>query len=228
MAPVVMRSSLLIVEGPEEGICRLKLNRPEKRNALSIELREALTGALRILAADAACRAIILAGEGRAFCGGMDFAQFGGDRDNKLKLFHSTRDLFSCLLQFPRPVIAAVHGAAVGGGFTLALCCDARIAAEDAFFGFFEVKRGIPAPFEVIRLFVDAQKAKEWCETGRRIEVSEALEARLVKQVVGIEELAAAARREAARATQRRVSSALRAALEGEMGRFERALFPEG
>jgi enoyl-CoA hydratase/carnithine racemase len=222
-----MRSSLLIVDGPEEGICRLKLNRPEKRNALSIELREALTAALKILAADTACRAIILAGEGRAFCGGMDFTQFGGDRENKLRLFHSTRDLFSSLLQFPRPVIAAVHGAAVGGGFMLALCCDERIAAEGAYFGFFEVKRGIPAPYEVIRLFVDAPKAKDWCETGRRIEVAEAQEAGLVNQVVGVETLTDAARREAAGATQRRVSSALRSALEGEMRRFERALFPE-
>ncbi len=224
----MINGSLVLVELFEDGIQGVKLNRPAKRNALSIELRERLAATFRELAADAACRAVVLGGEGKAFCAGMDFTQFGGDRGNKLKLYHSTRDLFDSILRFPKPLIAAVHGAAVGGGFTLALCCDERLASEDAHFGFPEVHRGIPAPQDVMRCFVEASIARDWCETGRRIDVYEALEAGLVKEVVGAGRLVEASRSEARRRVRRRVVPGLRAALEGEMRRFEEALFPEG
>jgi enoyl-CoA hydratase/carnithine racemase len=224
----VMHGSLVLVEQLEDGVQGVRLNRPEKRNALSIELREFLAATFQKLAADATCRAVVLSGAGKAFCAGMDFTQFGGDRGNKLKLYHSTRNLFDSVLRFPKPLIAAVHGAAVGGGFTLALCCDERLASEDAHFGFPEVQRGIPAPLSVVRCFVEAATARHWCETGRRIDVSEALAAGLVKEVVDAGRLVEACRTEASRRVERRVVPGLRAALEGEMGRFQKALFPEG
>jgi enoyl-CoA hydratase/carnithine racemase len=227
MTSSLMRGSLVLVERFGDGTRGVKLNRPRKRNALSIELREVLAATFKELAADAACRAVVLSGEGKAFCAGMDFTQFGGDRGNKLKLYHSTRDLFDSVLQFPKPLIAAVHGAAVGGGFTLALCCDERLASEDAYFGFPEVQRGIPAPQDVMRCFVEEVRARDWCETGRRIDVSEALEAGLVKEIVGAGRLLDVSRSEARPGSRRRVVPGLRAALEGEMGRFEEALFPE-
>lgn len=219
---------VLRVERCSDGVYRLGLNRPDQRNALSIELREALAASLTRLARDEGCRAVVLAGEGKAFCAGMDFTQFGGDREHKRKLLHSTRALFSALLDFPKPVVAAIRGAAVGGGFTLALCCDERLAAEGAYFGFFEVGRGIPAPYGIVRSFVDEATARDWCRTGRRIEAEEALRAGVVTEIVEAEALEALGRARALRISGRRVTPELRAALEEELGRFEAALFPPG
>jgi enoyl-CoA hydratase/carnithine racemase len=158
----------------------------------------------------------------------MDFTQFGGDRENKLKLFHSTRGLFAALLQFPKPIVGAVRGAAVGGGFTLALCCDIRIASEDAYFGFLEVKLGIPAPYEVVRVYANESKAREWCQTGRRIEAREAQDEGIVRKVVKAERLLDECQLEAEGMREKNVPAALSSALELQMARFARALFPGG
>ena len=165
---------LVRVDRTEAGVHTVTLDRPNKRNALSIELRFALAEALASLGADETCHGAVLTGAGDAFCAGMDFTQFGGDEANRRRLFDSTRAAFGALLDFEKPLVAAVNGAAVGGGFVLALTCDARLMAEDAYFGFFEVRRGIPAPFELVRCFVEEAVARDWCETGRRIDASEA------------------------------------------------------
>lgn len=207
--PLVLRAELA------EGVFQLTLNRPEKRNALSIELRYELTENLRSLDVNPVCRAIVLTGNGPAFCAGMDFTHFGGGVDNtragspgatrgrprmmrgdergKRHLFESTSGLFGTLVKMSKPVIAAVSGAAVGGGFMLAICCDERIASEDAFFGFFEVSRGIPAPLEVIRLYVGEVTAGDWCSTGRRISPEEAMSTGIVSKIVPAAELQPAA-----------------------------------
>jgi enoyl-CoA hydratase/carnithine racemase len=223
-----LEASLVIVEASPDGIHRVRLNRPEKRNALSIELRNALADVLTRLARDSHCDAVVLMGEGKAFCAGMDFTQFGGDRKNKQRLFDSTRDLFGALLDFPRPIVAGVQGAAVGGGFMLALCCDQRVASQDAYFGFFEVRRGIPAPNDIVRLFVEEPRARDWCESGRKIGAREAFEAGVVARIVDPESLEETCREEAQRASQRRVAPALRSAFAAEMSRFGRALLPPG
>jgi enoyl-CoA hydratase/carnithine racemase len=220
--------SLVIVEASPDGIHRVRLNRPEKRNALSIELRNALADVFARLADDPHCEGVVLMGEGTAFCAGMDFTQFGGDRKNKQRLFESTRDLFGALLDFPKRIVAGVHGAAVGGGFMLALCCDQRVASPDAYFGFFEVGRGIPAPLAIVRLFVEEARARSWCESGRKIGAREAFEAGVVARIVESEALEETCREEAQRASLRRVAPALRSAFAGEMSRFGRALFPSG
>lgn len=166
-----------------EGIFEIALNRPEKKNALSIELRDAVAGAFEALAAKDACKAVVLAGRGDAFCAGMDFTQFGGDRRNRENLLRSTSRLFGSILSFPMPIVAAIHGAAVGGGFVLALTCDVRLASNSAYFGFFEVRRGIPAPYDVARLFLSEETAREICESGRKIDAAEALRLGLVERL---------------------------------------------
>lgn len=221
-----MNRKLVLLEALGDGIQSVKLNRPGKRNALSIELRETLAETLKSLAVAPACRAVIFSGAGTAFCAGMDFTQFGGGRENKMKLFHSSKNLFSSVLEFPKPVVGAIQGAAMGGGFALALCCDVRIAAEDAFFGFFEFKRGIPAPYDVLREFVNEVKAKELCETGRRMSVQEAFKDEIVKKVVRNEELMDACMMEARSASKKKPPASLLSAFENEMDRFHQALFP--
>ncbi len=176
--------SMVIVEELKEGIVLVTLNRPEKRNALSIEMRYEIAKAFNVLSTDDACRGAVLTGAGTSFCAGMDFTQFGGDTQNKRKLVDSTEACFQSILQFPKPLVGALNGPAVGGGFSLALCMDVNIASERAYFGFFEVKRGIPAPCGVIRVFVSEDVAKDLTETGRRFEVSEALQCGIVKKIV--------------------------------------------
>lgn len=204
----------------------MSLNRPEKRNALSIELREKAAAVLRELAVDEDCRAVVLSGEGPAFCAGMDFTQFGGGPENKLRLLDSTHAMFSSLIEFPKPILAAVHGAAVGGGFALALTCDVRIASEDAYFGFFEVKRGIPAFLELVRLFVRDDVARDWCATGRRIEAAELLELGVVKRIVPRGDLIEECVREAERTSARTLPPDILRIFAEEHLRFRNALFP--
>lgn len=223
---------LVLQKKLEDEIILVTLNRPNKRNALSIELRKEIAETFQCLSDDEKCRAVILTGAGTAFCAGMDFTQFGGDNENKKRLVESSKNCFSSLLRFPKPVIGAVNGAAVGGGFALALCLDARIASEDAYFGFFEVKRGIPAPYDIIKLFVGESFAKDLCETGRRFELSEALHCGLVKKIVRCEALVDECVKEAAAflsadAKRKPLSPELISAFEEEMRRFKNAILPE-
>ncbi|MEU9288626.1 enoyl-CoA hydratase-related protein [Streptomyces sp. NPDC048275] len=113
------------------------LNRPETRNALNPELIDELSAILRSADADPAVRAIVLTGAGTVFCAGMDlkaFARGGGKFDGLVWFFREG---------IGTPVIAALNGSALGGGFELALACDLVVAAEDAELGIAEVKRGL-------------------------------------------------------------------------------------
>lgn len=216
---------LVTISAIETGIFEMALNRPEKRNALSIELREDLTGELDRLGRREDCTGIVLSGRGAAFCAGMDFTQFGGDRENRERLYRSTVRCFAALLTCPKPIVAAVHGAAVGGGFALALCCDARLASPDAFFGFYEVRRGIPAPRDLVHLFVTEAVTRDWCETGRRIEASEARACGVVEVIVEADELVGACARLAATVRKSERRERIAAVLAEEMRLFGAALF---
>ena len=225
----MVAAPLVVVEREDDGAFVLSLNRPDKLNALSIELREAAAAELRGLAGDKDCRGLVLTGPGKAFCAGMDFSQFGGGRENRQRLYDVTTGFFDSLLDFPKPLIGAVQGAAVGGGFTLALVCDELIATEDAFFGFYEVRRGLPAPLDIVRCFVDQARAADWCDSGRRVGVAEAVEAGIVSRVVAPSELLPAARETVrARNGQRReTKAAVRAAFADLHAAFHRGLFPD-
>lgn len=165
----------------------ITLDRPEKRNALSIELRLRLTEALEE-AGDAHC--IVLTGAGSAFCAGMDVSQFGGDEDNRRTLADSSEALFTTLAECPVPLVAAVNGPAMGGGFAVALLCDIRIAARSATFAFPELGRGIPAAYAAARAALGVSVARELCLTGRVIDATEAQRLTVVSEVVDDGDLA--------------------------------------
>ena len=116
---------LLLVDRPADGVARLTLNRPEKRNALSLDLRAELAQALEELAADENTRCLLVTGAGTAFCAGMDPttasvpavpAQFGGGHANKERIVETSTRLFDDLVRLPTPIVAAVNGPALAGG----------------------------------------------------------------------------------------------------------------
>jgi len=159
------------------------LNRPEKRNALSIELREELWKAFDRLGSDDGVATVVLTGAGSAFCSGMDTSQFGGDRANREKLVETSTLAFDAVGQCPRPVVAAVNGPAVAGGFALSLLCDLRIAAPSAIFGYPELPRGIPPSYAAARTVLPATVAQDLCLTGRMVRADEAQKLGIVREV---------------------------------------------
>jgi enoyl-CoA hydratase/carnithine racemase len=153
------------------GIATLTLNRPEKRNALSIELREALAGALAQVGGDDAVRCTIITGAGSAFCAGMDTSQFGMGEP----LVTSTEAMVDAILAHPKPLVADVNGPALGGGFVVALLCDIRVARPGAEFGFPEVERGIPASYGAAATALPHGLAAYLCLTGEILNYRQAI-----------------------------------------------------
>jgi enoyl-CoA hydratase/carnithine racemase len=172
----------------------LTLDRPEKRNALSIELRFALADALDALADDDAVHCAALTGAGSAFCAGMDVTQFGGDRANKERLLDSSARAFGAVARFPKPLVAYVNGPAIAGGFALALLCDVRVAAPEARMGFPEIGRHIPPSYAAARAALPEALARELCLTGRLLDAAEAERRGVVSAVAAREEALALAR----------------------------------
>ena len=180
------------------AVAIITLDRPEKRNALSIELREVIAARFSELAGDDEVACTVLTGAGSAFSSGMDTTQFGGDRAHKERLVECSLAAFGAVGSFPKPLIAAVNGAAVAGGFALALLCDIRLASESATFGFPELPRGIPPSYAAARAALPAALARELCLTGRLLDAREALALGVVSEVHSGEELVARARELAA------------------------------
>jgi len=172
----------------EDGVADVRLNRAEKLNALDIAMFEALVETGRSLAADRSLRAVVLSGEGRAFCAGLDVASFlGGGGGRTRNLFERSDESPANLAQraawiwteVPVPVIAAVHGVAFGGGIQLALATDLRFVAPDARLSVMEIRWGlIPdvTASQTLRRLVRLDVAKELTYTGRIVSGSEALE----------------------------------------------------
>jgi enoyl-CoA hydratase len=167
----------------KKKIATVTLERPEKRNALSIELREELTDAFAKLAEDEDVGCVILTGAGTAFCSGMDTTQFGGTRENKERLVKTSASAFAAVAECSRPVIAAVNGPALAGGFALALLCDLRIATTSATFGYPELPKGVPPSYAAARATLPATIAQELCLTGRIVEAAEAQKLGIVREV---------------------------------------------
>jgi enoyl-CoA hydratase len=165
-----------------DGVALVTLQRPEKRNALSIELRVELGEAFAALGDDEGVGCVVLTGAGPAFCSGMDTSQFGGDRDNRRRLVETSTAAFDAVGNCARPVIAAVNGPALAGGFALALLCDLRIAGPDARFGYPELPRGIPPSYAAARVALPAAVAQDLCLTGRLVHAVEALSLGIVRE----------------------------------------------
>ena len=159
------------------------LERPEKRNALSVEMRVELADAFTRLSEDDGVGCVVLTGAGTAFCSGMDTSQFGGDREHRMRLVETSTLAFEAVGDCRRPVIAAVNGPALAGGFALALLCDLRVADESAMFGYPELPRGIPPSYAAARAVLPATVAQDLCLTGRILDAQEALRLGVVREV---------------------------------------------
>jgi len=165
--------ALLTIE-PRDAVAVVTLQRPEKRNALSVDLRVELADAFTHLAADDSVACVVLTGAGTAFCSGMDTEQFGGDPDHRRRLVETSTGAFHAVGRCPKPVLAAVNGPALAGGFALALLCDIRLAAESATFGYAEVPLGIPASYAAARAALSPAIARDLCLSGRVVAAAEA------------------------------------------------------
>ena len=172
-----------------DDVAVVTLQRPEKRNALSIDLRVELAESFGSLGADDEVGAIVLTGAPPAFCSGLDTTQFGGDLAHKERLVETSVACFSAVGRCPRPVIAAVNGPALAGGFALALLCDLRLASEDASLGFPERPRGIPPSYAAARAALPAAVAAELTLTGRTLDAFGALKLGVVGAVHTADEL---------------------------------------
>jgi enoyl-CoA hydratase len=175
-------ASLLSVERRNQ-VAVVTLQRPEKRNALSIELRSELTDVFERLSGDDEVGCVVLTGAGKAFCAGMDTSQFGGDQENRRRLVETSTSAFEAVGGCNRPVIAAVNGPALAGGFALALLCDLRVASRSATFGYPELPRGIPPSYAAARAVLPATVAQELCLTGRVVAAAEAQRLGIVRDV---------------------------------------------
>ena len=185
-------------ESAAEGVTLLTLDRPDRLNAMNAELIEDLHAALDEVRADSACRVVVLTGAGRGFCAGLDLGGYGtpssapaegeGRAQAGLRVQQQIAALVPKLRSLRQPVIAAVNGAASGGGLALALASDVRVAAASARFNVAFVRIGlsgcdIGVSWLLPRL-VGASKAFELLLTGRLIDADEADRIGLVSRVV--------------------------------------------
>ena len=176
-------AGLLSIERHRE-VALVTLRRPERRNALSIELRLELGDAFGRLSGDADVGCVVLTGAGAAFCSGMDTTQFGGDLEHRKRLVETSTVAFEAVGGCRRPIVAAVNGPAIAGGFALALLCDLRIASTSATFGYPELPRGIPPSYAAARAVLPATVAQELCLTGQVVKAEEAQKLGIVREVV--------------------------------------------
>jgi enoyl-CoA hydratase len=177
---------------------RLTMNRPDALNALNGALMDALMEGLDAAAEDDGVRVVVLRGAGRAFCAGYDLNEDaeGGELDARdwHRVLKDDNDRMLRILDHPKPVIASVHSYCLAGGTDLALACDLAVAADDAFFGYVDVRFGSGVVSMFLPWVIGARAAKELLFTGRdRVTAAEAHRLGLVNRVVPREGLDAAA-----------------------------------
>lgn len=198
-----MTYSTIRIERTREGIARLTLARPEKHNALNSPMIAEIAAGARELGSDAGVRVVVLAAEGESFCAGGDLewmrAQFKSTRERRLGEARALAHMLRAVNEMPKPVIAAVHGAAYGGGVGLISVADNAIAASTAKFGLTETRLGlIPAtigPYVTQRLGEGA--TRRVFMSARIFGAEEAQRLGLVGSVVAPAELPAAVEAEA-------------------------------
>ncbi|MEE2781632.1 MAG: enoyl-CoA hydratase/isomerase family protein [Planctomycetota bacterium] len=185
-----------------DNVASLVLNRPEKRNALTRNLLRELSQALSDLGGEKRVRAIILSGDGPSFCAGMDLKEMAEtaklpdsqamwDSDARIYL-----EVIEKILRLPKPVIAAVDGAAVAGGGGIVLACDLVVASTGAKFGFPEPRRGIVAGIvaPLLHFRVGAAHAASLLLTGSVIDAPQAYRSGMVHEMVEAEQIHSSAR----------------------------------
>lgn len=175
---------LVSVLGPLDGVAIVTLRRPDKKNALSTALRDQLSDVLDRLADDLACKVVVLTGEGDVFCSGFDLSEFAiDDAEFQKRLWASSDRFHRTVIGFPLPMIAAVNGPALAGGFDLAVMCDIRVASTTTRFAHPEISFG-DVVYGPLHDLVGGAVARDLCLTGREIDADEALRLRLVSTVV--------------------------------------------
>jgi enoyl-CoA hydratase/carnithine racemase len=181
----------LLVTG-DDAAARITLNRPEKRNALSLELMEELISALREASARAATRAVVIEGAGTVFSAGHDLSEMiGRDEAFYRELFEVCTVMMETIHELPQPVIAKVHGIATAAGCQLVAACDLAVAADGARFGTPGVKIGLfcSTPMVPVSRAVGRKRAMQLLLTGEPIDAATALDWGLINRVVGADEL---------------------------------------
>src|SRR5436190_21592547 len=179
-------TDVVLSEKASDHVRIIKLNRPEQLNAMTAELCSTLHAELDDIAADRSCRAVIVTGEGRGFCAGLDLRGYGeapGNdgsdpaRDRFSNQMHMSR-LILKLRQTPQPIIAAVNGPAAGFGLALALASDIRYAARSAVFRAAFINIGLSncdmGTSWLLPRLIGASRAHELMLTGRRVDAAEA------------------------------------------------------
>jgi len=182
----------------EGGVADVRLNRPDKINALDPAMFEALVETGEALKKDPSVRAVVLSGEGRGFCAGLDFGSFQQMADSSKRtgvadltkrdggIANRGQQAAYVWFEMPAPVIAAVHGACLGGGFQIAMACDIRIVAPDVKMSVLEVRWGLSPDMTGTQLMprvVGLDVAKELTFTGRMVEGEEAVRIGLATRV---------------------------------------------
>ena len=188
---------LVTADEKDPAVAIVTLNRPAKRNALTIELKEALLAALEGVATDAGVRAVVLAGSGKSFCVGQDL----GEHVQALEADASTsfdtvgrhyNPIVATIATMPKPVIAAINGGAVGAGLGFALACDLRVAAETATFATAFAAIGLTADSGLSASLVHslgAARATELLLLGESFDAAQALASGLVRAVVPVDQV---------------------------------------
>lgn len=180
----------LVLAETHAGVCRVTLNRPEALNALSSALRAALVDTLGAIGKDPEIQAVVLTGAGRAFTVGLDLKELGGEVDPQA--ITSSRDLSEAMLSLPQPVIGAINGFAITGGFELALMCDFLIASTAARFADTHARVGVVPGWGLsqrLPRLIGINRAKELSLTGNFIDADTACRWGLVNRVVAPDEL---------------------------------------
>ncbi len=185
-----------------DSVATLTLNRPEKRNALSPTMMEELQSALDEIGSGAA-RVVILTGEGKAFCAGMDLAALkalaaegSGSSGLSGENARAVAALFRRLYEFPKPLVAAINGHAIAGGCGIATLCDFSLAVPEAKLGFTEVLVGFVPAFVTVFLArqIGERRARDLLLTGRILTAEDACKFGLVNEVIPAERLGDRAR----------------------------------
>ena len=184
----------LITTSKTDGICTVKINRPEKLNAMNMDAAKELTEVFENLGKDDSIKVIILTGEGdKAFSAGADIEYMSKiSADESVEYAKLGQLVTGTVENVKQPTIAAINGFALGGGCELAMSCDIRIAANTAKMGQPEVTIGIPPGWggtQRLMRIVGIAKAKEMVFTGKMIKAEEAREIGLVNQVVELSTL---------------------------------------
>jgi enoyl-CoA hydratase len=193
--------STLELDRPRSGVVVVRLNRPERLNAINEVMQTELSQALGDLAADPSVHAVVLTGAGRGFCAGIDMRDFGPNAPeatapalDRMRFQEAMAALAEAVRQLPQPVIAAVNGPCVGAGLALCLAADIRICSAEASFGNAAILLGLSGAemgmsYHLPRI-VGTSVAADWMLTGRTVTATEADRRGLVSELVEPDRLA--------------------------------------